>query len=86
MGLHGGVINHDGGSTSVEGGAARESLPARGAAVKLSYHKTQPLPVISGLVKQMDKQSSHPPSFLHFISLHLLSPVHLAHSIPRYYS
>ena len=42
--LHGGLINHDRGSTSVEGGAARESHPTRGAAVKPSYHKTPPLP------------------------------------------
>ena len=51
--FNGGLINHDRCSTSVEGGATWESHshPARGAAVKPSYHKTQPLPVISGLVK-----------------------------------
>ena len=49
--FNGGLINLDQGSTSVEGSAARESHPARGAAVKPSYHKTPLLPVISGLVK-----------------------------------
>ena len=49
--FNGGLINHDRCSTSVEGGAARESHPACGTTVKPSYHKTQPLPVISGLVK-----------------------------------
>ena len=49
--FNGGLINHDRCSTSVEGGAARESHPACGATLKPSYHKTQPLPVISGLVK-----------------------------------
>ena len=46
-----GPINQDGGSTSVEGGTGRESHPDRGEEVKSSYHKTQSLPVISGLVK-----------------------------------
>ena len=47
------LVNRDGSrsSTRVEGGAAGESHPARGAAVKPSYHKIPPLPVISGLVK-----------------------------------
>ena len=49
--FNGGLINQDRYSTSVEGSVARESHPACGAAVKSSYHKTQPLPVISGLVK-----------------------------------
>ena len=49
--FNGGLINHDRCSTSVEGGTAQESHPARGVAVKPSYHKTPPLVVISGLVK-----------------------------------
>ena len=51
--FNGGLINHDRCSTSVEGGAAREShlSPRSWRGSKAVISKTQPLPVISGLVK-----------------------------------